>query len=234
MRSIAVAMLCMAAAGCGSESSVPPPVTLLLTADTSHPCAGAVRMKVTISEIGGDSVEQDVSTAIAPEQLDCNFDVGVAEAVYGLLVGEINTDKAHTAKIELFDSIELRVGLGGSAPFEAIANKEIDPIEIELTRVAILGTALIDLLAEPEFAAARGTLRISLAGSAAGARKVDWPGTAADKRPLRISGLAGFGLKLDLEVIDAAGTSLASRTTEAFTVGTSDNEAFVTPALEPM
>lgn len=227
-----IVVACMLA--CGSEASAPPAVSLLLTADTSHPCAGATRMKITIDEIGGDPLENEVATAIAPEQLDCDFSVGVAEALYSLLVGEINTDKAHTAKVELFDSTQLSVSLGASEPFQPTPTKRIDPIEIKLTRVAMLGTALVDLMAEPDFASASGTLTISLASSPGlGSRQLDWPGTAAEKRPLRISGLQGFGLQLDLEVKDATGNSLASATTEAFTVGLSESEAFVSPALQP-
>ncbi|MEE8410716.1 MAG: hypothetical protein V3T05_14035 [Myxococcota bacterium] len=238
MRAVAAAILCVAAVGCGGSDSVPPAVSIALFSDGSHACAGVVRMKVTI-DVGNksaDSIESEVPTAIAPEQLDCNFDVGVAEALYSLMVGEIKTDIVHTAKVELFDSTDFMVGRGRSGPFRAASHESIDPVEIELVRFAPLGTVLIDLMAEPDFAGARGTLDIVVfAGSEPiGSREIVWPGNAADKRPLRISGLLGIGLRMSLEVTNSAGTSLASRFTKTFALGSSTSDAFASPDLEPM
>ena len=236
---LGVSLLGTAASGpvsCGDDTSAPPGVSILLSSDGSHACAGAVRIKATVAEVGGDSTVRELDAAVAPEQLDCDFDIGVAEALYALLIGEIATGKAHIVTVALFDSTGLQVAAGGSAPFEASPSREVDPVVVELTRVAPLGTVLVDLMALPDFASSSGTLEIAvLAGvEPIGSRRIPWSADSSLKRPLRISGLAGIGLRLATTLRDGSDTELASRITDPFSLGSSPSDAFVTPALNEM
>ncbi len=232
MRALILACL-VAAVGCGDESA-PPRVVIALSSDDSHACAGAVSMKVTIGEVNGDgSTETEVATAVAPEQLDCDFDVGVAEGAWALEVGDMATGKPHTVTVELLDSTGFLVGAGGSEPFEARARKSIDPVAVELTRVAPVGTVLVDLLAEPGTEVAGDLDIVVLAGAdAIGARSLSWPGDDSLKRPLRISGMLGVGLRL-LLTAEAQGTKLFSFVSEPFTLSSSGESTFSTPLLGP-
>jgi len=223
------------ASGCGGDTA-PPAISVLLSGDGSHACAGSVSMTVTLSEVNGDaSTEQSVATAVAPEQLDCDFAVGVAEGAYAVALGEMATGRPHTITVELFDSTGFTVAAGGSEPFEARARKSIDPIDIELTRVAPVGTVLVDLLAESDTATAGELDIVLLAGNdPIGSRTMDWPGDDSLKRPLRISGVLGFGLRVALTVEEVPGTAGFSYLSEAFTLGSAENDAFATPQLDPM
>ncbi|MBI3178176.1 MAG: hypothetical protein HYZ27_00860, partial [Deltaproteobacteria bacterium] len=123
------------------------------------------------------------------------------------------------------------IAAGATEPFDPGRG---DTVELQLTRVAPLGTVLIDLWAESDFAAESGSLQIAILASAGavGARSVAWPGDAPSKRPLRISGITGFGLRLYFEVV-AGGNAVVSRFSEVFSVGSSADDAFVEPALTP-
>lgn len=191
-------------------------------------------MKVSLSEIGGDEIEAEAPAAVAPEQLDCDFGVGVAEAIWALPVGEIDTGVPYVAQVELLDSIGTQLALGVSEQFQPERRDAIDPVEVELTRVTALGTALLDLVAEPGFSSAVGELAVAVkvGTDILTTKTIDWPGEAPGKRPLRISGLAGFGLRLDLSVDDAGGSEVASATTEPFSFDQPEVDPFVTPALE--
>jgi hypothetical protein len=217
---------------CGDGDSAPP-IYVELSSDGSHACAGAVSMKITIAEVNGDaSIEQEVATAVAPEQLDCDFDVGVAEGAWAVEVGDMAVGRPHTITVELYDSTGFMVAAGGSEPFEARARKSIDPVAVELTRVAPVGTVLVDLLAEAGTASAGDLDIVVLAGSdAIGARAMDWPGDDSIKRPLRISGILGIGLRL-LLTAEAGGVEMFSFVSEPFTLS-STGDTFATPALDP-
>ena len=122
---IIVALGCVA---CGGASD-PPAVSILVSSDGSHPCAGAVELKATLSELNGDSTEYVLAAAVAPEQFDCDFDVGVAEAVYSVMVGEIDVGVIHTVAIELYDSTGLVVGyIKGRLVFRKTAMRYLDRI----------------------------------------------------------------------------------------------------------
>lgn len=233
MRALALATLLVVAA-CGRTT--PAPVEVLLSSDTSHACAGAVEIKLTLSEVNGDDTSQTLGTAVAPEQLDCDFDYGVAEALWSVSAGEIPTEVLYTVRIELYDSTGLLVGVGGSEPFRASASETNDPVHIELTRAAPLGTALVDLVLEDGFSAVSGDVSIViLVGSdPIGSRSLRWPGDDSLKRPLRISGLAGTGLHLAIELEAADGTVVASRISETFSLGSTPDNAFATPQLNPL
>lgn len=228
------ALLFFAGAACGQ--SIPAPVEVLLSSDTTHACAGAVEMTLTLSEVNGDDSSQTFATAVSPEQLDCDFDLGVAEALWSVSAGEIPTEVLHTVTIELHDSTGLLVGVGGSEPFRASATDANDPVNIELTRAAPLGTALVDLVLEDGFGAVSGDLSIViLAGSdPIGGRSLSWPGDDSLKRPLRISGIAGTGLHLVIDLEDAAGNVVESRISETFSLGSTPDSAFATPKLNPL
>jgi hypothetical protein len=227
-------LLLLLAVGCGSSGDAPPGVSLALSSDDSHACAGAVSLKVTVSEVGGDEIETEVPAAVSPDQLDCDFSQGVAEAFWALPVGELDTGISHVAQVELLDSLGTRLAFGASGQFQPERRDEIDPVEVELSRVAALGTVLLDLLAEPAFSAANGELSVvvKVGTDALSTKRIDWPGEAARKRPLRISGLAGYGLFLDLSVQDGDGTEVAGATTETFSFDDPEIDPFVTPTLE--
>jgi len=231
VRAIIIALVL--ATGCGDDTTLPG-VSILLSGDGSHACAGAVSMTVTLDEVNGDgSTELSVATAVTPEQLDCDFDVGVAEGSWALPVGEMATGNPHMVTIELFDSTGFTVAAGGSEPFEAKARKSIDPVRVELTRVAPVGTVLVDLLAEPDTGIAGDLDIVVLAGNdPIGSRSLEWPGDDSFKRPLRISGLLGIGLRLVLTA-EADEIELFSYITEVFTLGSGDENAFATPGLDP-
>ncbi len=218
------------AAGCGAVDANGN-VSILLTSDGTHPCAGAVRLRATLQQVGGDSVAEEAPAAVAPDQLDCDFSVGVAEALYGMQVADADSGQTFVVRVELFDSTALMVAAGATEPFDPGAG---GTVELQLTRVAPLGTVLVDLWAEPDFAAVSGSLAIAvLAGAGAiGARSVAWPGEAPSKRPLRISGIAGFGLRLYFEVV-VNGDAVVSRFSEVFSVGSSPDDAFAEPRLTP-
>jgi hypothetical protein len=230
----AVAITVLALCGCGGDTASPA-VSVLLSGDGSHACAGAVSMTVTLSEVNGDATtESTVATAVAPEQLDCDFDVGVAEGAYALAVGEMATGRPHTVTVELFDSTGFTVAAGGSEPFEARARKSNDAINVELTRVAPVGTVLVDLLAEADTAVAGDLDIVLLAGNdPIGSRNLEWSGDNSLKRPLRISGLLGVGLRIMLTLEDA-GIEVFSYLSEPFALGSADADAFATPVLDPM
>ncbi len=230
MRGVVVLALCCAACGGAND---PPAVSILLSSDGSHPCAGAVELKATLSELNGDSTEHVIAAAVAPEQFDCDFDVGVAEAVYSVLVGEIEVGVIHTVAIELYDSTGLVVGMGVSETFQARPDKEIDPIELQLSRAPMVsvGTALIDLASEPAFNGVSGEIAIVIEpiGSS---RELTWPGDDSLKRPLRISGLPeGFDLFLAIELTGTDSTLLADYETDTFSVGSTESDAFAWPGL---
>jgi hypothetical protein len=245
------AVLLLAATACGGSASVPgvnialvaddthpsarvPGVNIALVADDTHPCAGAVRLKATLSEVNGDAIERELDAAVPPEQLDCDFSNGVAEAVWADALGEIPTGKPYLAKVELFDSTGLSVAAGGTEVFQAHADEAGDPVTLQLTRLVPVGTLLVDLYAEPTSHAA-GTLTVELlAGSEVlGTRDTSWPGDESIKRPLRISGLPELsGLKCRLTV-SAGGSTIASFVTDSFGVGSSAQDAFASPNFEP-
>ena len=122
------------------------------------------------------------------------------------------------------------MALGGSDVFQAHADKAIDPVVLQLTRVVPVGTLLVDLYAEPTTHAA-GTLKVELlAGSEVlGTRETSWPGDESVKRPLRISGLPELsGLRCRL-TLSANGSTIASFLTDPFGVGSTAQDAFASP-----
>jgi len=192
-------LLAATLAGCGTTA--PPPIEVLLSADGTHPCAGAVMVEVTLGEVNGDDAVTRFDAAIAPEQLDCAFVAGLVVAV------------------------------GSSEPFRA-SSDGIDPIAIELTRFAPLGTALVDVEAVPQFQTPGDLDVVVLAGSdPIGSRSLAWPADGSLKRPLRISGLSGTGLHLLVELSDGSGTVVASALSDVFSLGSTPDAAFATPPL---
>jgi hypothetical protein len=221
--------------GCG-PGKAPDPVRILIANDTTHACAGAVTLKVTLAQPNASTVaEQTFAAAVSPEQVDCDFGVGVAEAVYSLMLGEIDVAVPHLLKVELSDSTGTTVAAGATEPFNASPNQENSAISLQLTRVAPLGTVLLDLDAEVDFHGKAGELTlVLLAGSdPVGSRSLHWPGDQSLKRPLRVSGLTGLGVRLAIELKDNSDTVLAKRLSDAFSLGSAPDSAFVWPTLGP-
>jgi hypothetical protein len=224
-------LLCLTLAACGGAANAPG-VSIALVADDTHPCAGAVRLVATVSEVNGASTEHGFDAAVAPEQFDCDFTNGVAEAAYAEALADVVTGKPYTARVELFDSTGLSLALGGSGVFQAHADKSIEPVTLQLTRVVPVGTLLVDLYAEAASHAA-GTLTVELlAGSeVVGTRDTSWPGDESTKRPLRITGLPALsGLRARFTLKDGAAT-IASFVTDPFAVGATADTAFASPSL---
>ena len=222
-------LLAATLAGCGTTA--PPPIEVLLSADGTHPCAGAVMVEVTLGEVNGDDAVTRFDAAIAPEQLDCAFVVGIGEALFAVSLGEIDVSIAYRVSLELHDSTGLVVAVGSSEPFRA-SSDGIDPIAIELTRFAPLGTALVDVEAVPQFQTPGDLDVVVLAGSdPIGSRSLAWPADGSLKRPLRISGLSGTGLHLLVELSDGSGTVVASALSDVFSLGSTPDAAFATPPL---
>src|SRR5206468_3378994 len=96
---------------------------------------------------------------------------------------------------------EVVAAVGPSGPVAPFDPSQGGSVDLQLTRVAPLGTVLLDLWAEPAFAAAAGTLDVVVLAGATpvGSREMTWPGEAPEKRPLRISGLTGIGLRILFE-----------------------------------